>query len=137
MELENSIICRVFLSISRINIALNTTSSLKIIKSDISFYISHQSLILKHAEHYNHCISTLLGCIHNRSLSFSAFKAAAVLLIGSFCSANPPPILISSRVPWCSHQPMNGVWQELTPPLLFPNVYIVNKFPRQLPTKLQ
>ena len=66
---------------------------------------------------------------------FSAFKAVAVLLIGSFCSANTHPILISSRVPWCSHQPMNGVWQELTPPLLFPNVYIVNKLPRQLPTK--
>ena len=40
---------------------------------------------------------------------FSAFKAAVVLFIGSFCNANPPPIMISSRVPWCSYQPMNGV----------------------------
>ena len=47
---------------------------------------------------------------------FFTFKAAAVLLIGSFCSANPSPIMISSRVHWCSHQPMNGVWQELNPP---------------------
>ena len=69
---------------------------------------------------------------------FSKFKAVAVLLIGIFLSANPPPILISSRMPWCSHQLMNGVWQELTtPPLPFPNVYIVNKLPRQLPTILQ
>ena len=47
---------------------------------------------------------------------FPAFEYAAVLLIGSFCSANPPPIMLSSRVPWYSHQPMNGVWKELTPP---------------------
>ena len=40
---------------------------------------------------------------------FSAFKAALVLLISSFCSANPPPILTSSRVTWCRHQLMNGV----------------------------
>ena len=53
IDLENAIICRVLLSISRINIALNTTSSKKIIKADISYYIIHQNLLLKHAEHYN------------------------------------------------------------------------------------
>ena len=47
---------------------------------------------------------------------FYAFKAAVVLLIGSFFSANPPPILIYSRMPWYSHQLINGVWQELSPP---------------------
>ena len=88
-------------------------------------YISHQNLIFKNAEHYNHYISTLLGFIWNKYLSFYAFKAADVLLIGSFSSSNPPPILISSRVPWYNHQPMNGVWQELNPPLMFPNIYIL------------
>ena len=39
---------------------------------------------------------------------FSALKVAAVLLIGSFGIANTPPIKISSRVPWRSHQSMNG-----------------------------
>ena len=49
---------------------------------------------------------------------FSEIKASVVLLIGSFCSANKYLILTSSHVPWCSHQPMNGVWKELTPPSL-------------------
>ena len=47
---------------------------------------------------------------------FFAFKATAVLLIGDFCSANEPLILISSCVPWCTNQQINGVCQELTPP---------------------
>ena len=68
---------------------------------------------------------------------FSAFKPAVVLLIGSFCSANPPPIMISYCMPWCSHQPMNEVCQELNPLLPFPNVYISNKLTHQLLTKLQ
>ena len=71
IELENAIICRVFSSRSSINIALNTTSSYRKKENLISvFYISHQNFLLKHAEHYNHCISTLLGWIRNRSLSF-------------------------------------------------------------------
>ena len=99
--------------------------------------ISNHNLLFKHPEHYNQCISILLGCIRNISLYFSAFKAAVVLLIGSVCSANPPLVLISYHVPWCSHQPMNEVQKELDPPLPFTNVYIVNKLPHQLPTKLQ
>ena len=55
---------------------------------------------------------------------FFVFKAAAILLIGSFCSTNPPPILVYSRMPWCIHQPMNGVWQEITPPSRSP-MYIL------------
>ena len=47
---------------------------------------------------------------------FSAFKSAAVLLIGSFFSAETHPILIYSCMNWCSNQPMNEVLQELTPP---------------------
>ena len=78
------------------------------------------------SEYYNHCISTLMGCICNRSLSLSAFKAAYVLLIGSFCSSNPPPILIYSRVPWCSHKPMNGVWKHLTPPLFHQYILLIS-----------
>ena len=68
---------------------------------------------------------------------FYSFKYVVVLLIGSFCSANPPPVLVCSRVPWCSHQPLNQVWQEIPPPLPFPNVYIVNNLPRHLTMKLQ
>ena len=71
------------------------------------------------------------------SYVFSAFKATAVPLISSFCSANPPPDLISSCMPWCSRQPMDGVCRELNTPLPFPNVYIVNNLPHKLPTKLQ
>ena len=41
--------------------------------------------------------------------NFPAFKAADVLLIDSFSSGYSPPIMISSRVPWCSHKTMNGV----------------------------
>ena len=67
IELENDIIYRVLLIRYRVNIALNKTSSYQN-KSDTSFYIIHHNLILKHDEHYNHCISTLLGCIHNRPL---------------------------------------------------------------------
>ena len=135
IELENAIICRVLIRIYWIIIALDTTANLK--KSDFSFYINHQHLLLKHAEYYNLFISTLPGCIHSRSLSFSVFKAEAVLLIGGFYIENPPPILISSVMPWWSHQRMNVVWKELTPPLPFPNVYIVNTLPHQLPKKLQ
>ena len=47
---------------------------------------------------------------------FSASKSVAVLMIGSFCSANPPPIMIPSPVPWCSHQLLNEVWQDHPPP---------------------
>ena len=68
---------------------------------------------------------------------FPAFKSAVVFFIGIFCSTKPPPIMISSLVHWCSRQPMNGVCQELNPPLPFSNVYIVNNFPRQILTKLQ
>ena len=60
---------------------------------------------------------------------FPSFKSATILFIDSFCSENPPPIMISSRLPWCIHLPMNGVWKELTPPLPFPNAFIVNKLP--------
>ena len=42
---------------------------------------------------------------------FSVFKAAAVMLISGFCSANSPLIMIHSLVSWCIHQPMNEVWQ--------------------------
>ena len=45
----------------------------------------------------------------------SAFKVAAVLFIGSYFNETPTPILISSHVPWIIHQPINGVWLELTP----------------------
>ena len=107
-----------------------------IIKSDIIVYVSHHNFLLKHSENYNNCISILLGCIRNRSLYFSALKSTGVLLKGSFCSTNPPTIMISYSVTWCSHQPMNGDWQELKPPFPFPNVYIGNKSPHQLPTKL-
>ena len=65
-----------------------------------------------------------------------AFKAAAVLLIGSSSSENQPPILISYLMHWCSRQPMNIFCQELNLPLPFPNVYIFNKLPLQLSTKL-
>ena len=93
-----------------INIALNKTSSyIKKEKLILVFYISHHKLLLKHAEHYNHCISTLTGCIFNISLFIFAFKSAAALLIGKFSSENPPPIMISYCLPWCSHQPMNGI----------------------------
>ena len=68
---------------------------------------------------------------------FSACKAVALLLIGIFCSANPPPIIISSLMPWCIHQLINGFWQELTPPFPLPNICIVNKLPRHLPIKIQ
>ena len=88
------------------------------------FYISNHNLLFKHPEHYNHCISILLGCIRNISFFF-AFKAAVVLLIGSFCSANPPLILISSWGPWCSHQPMNEVQKELDPPPYLLLMYIL------------
>ena len=60
MELENAIIWRVLLSRYMINISLNANLSYK--KNLISvFNVSHQNTRLKHAEHYNHCISTLLG----------------------------------------------------------------------------
>ena len=78
-------ICRVLLSRSRINIALNTTSSYRKKENLISvFNISHHNLLLKYYERYNHCISTLLGCIHNRSLYFSAYISVAVMLVGGF-----------------------------------------------------
>ena len=59
IELENAIMYRALLNKYSMNSDLNTTT------------ISHNNLIWKHAEHYNHCISTLLGCIHNKPLSFS------------------------------------------------------------------
>ena len=68
---------------------------------------------------------------------FYTYKAAAVLLIGGFCSEHSPLNLISSCVPWCSHQLMNGVWKELNHPLPLPNVFFLNRLPCQLLMKLQ
>ena len=71
IEPENDIIYRVLLSRCRINIAINKNSSYRKKEELISVLnIIHQNLLLRHAEHYNHCISTLLGCIQNRSLYF-------------------------------------------------------------------
>ena len=53
-----------------------------------------------------------------RPYLFPSFKSSVLLLIGIFLSTNTPLIMISSRMTWCSHQTMNAVWQELTPPSL-------------------
>ena len=61
---------------------------------------------------YPHC----WGAYASAPYLFTALKASVVWLIGRFCSANPPPILISSCMTWCSNQPINGFCNGLAPP---------------------
>ena len=84
IELENSIICRVLLSRPSTNIVISTTSSYKKIRADISFYISHQNLLLNMLNIIITAYPHSWGAYTIGPYLFSVFIAEAVLLIGSF-----------------------------------------------------